>query len=382
MCWFAAGPPPESGTRSQTAFFQTRPVHPGGFFRVTEQFLKQREWRGVQPAVFFRFRLTAACALLAFTTGLQAVAGDPPVPDVLVYKDGDRVQGRLIAREGDTLVFRSLRFGDLRVSTDDAHVITEPAAAPGGSASAKASGTTPVTPSSSGSPWQLTRFLRDVFGPWKGRLALSTQVTRDANDRADVMIESSLKRSWAKDDVSGKVRYDYSETNDTDTTDTFKGDGMWRHSLPNRLFTVYRPSYEWNRAATISSVDSDYILLQQEVGLGVKAVDRDSWKIRVGVAENFFNNWDLTDGTERAARVESLFLEADLKLPWRVSVTERAVYYYALATGNTGWEHQLEVNKKLTETLSLGLRHESRYNDPDVRTEDYSMLKFVLGLDF
>ena len=316
--------------------------------------------------------------MLALATVMQAADGVPPAPDVLVYNDGDRVQGRLLAREGDTLVFRSLRFGDLRVSTAEARVTTEVAVTPAVAAGVR----TPAPAVMADSPWQLTRFFRDLFGPWKGRLAFSTQVTRDANDRADVMVEASIKRSWAKDDVSAKVRYDYSETNATDTTDTFKGDGMWRHSLPKRLFTVYRPSYEWNRAATIDSVSSDYILLQQEVGIGVKAVDREAWKVRVGVAENFFNNWDLTTGTEREARVESLFLEADLKLPWRINITERAVYYHALATGNTGWEHQLEVNKKLTETLSLGLRHESRYNDPDVRTEDYSMLKFLLGLDF
>jgi hypothetical protein len=330
--------------------------------------------------VFSCFKKSALCVVLAFVTGLQATENPPPVPDVLVYNDGDRVQGRLLAREGDTLVFRSLRFGDLRVSTADARVTTEVVVTPVDAAVAPAPASGPAA--AAGSPWQLTRALHDIFGPWKGRLAFSTQVTRDANDRADVMVEASLKRSWAKDEVSAKVRYDYSETNQTDTTDTFKGDGMWRHSLPRRLFTVYRPSYEWNRAATINAVGSDYILLQQEVGIGVKAVDREAWKIRVGVAENFFNNWDLTTGTESAALVESLFLEADLKLPWRITVSERAVYYYALATGNTGWEHQLEVNKKLTETLSLGLRHESRYNDPDVRTEDYSMLKLLLGLDF
>jgi hypothetical protein len=345
--------------------------------------VKQPECSGVQCAVFPCFNFRTACAVLALVTGLHAAGTVPPAPDVLVYNDGDRVQGRLIAREGDMLVFRSLRFGDLHVSTANAHVVTETPAAQRGSAPVSpAANVAPSTLSESGSPWQLTRFFRDLFGPWKGHLALSTQVTRDANDRADVMIESSLKRSWKKDDVSMKVRYDYSETNDTDTSDTFKGDGMWRHSLPRRLFSVYRPSYEWNRAATIGSVNSDYILLQQEVGIGVKALDRDAWKIRVGVAENFFNNWDLTDDTEQATRVESLFLEADLKLPWRINISERAVYYYALATGNTGWEHQLEVNKKLTETLSLGLRHESRYNDPDVRTENYSMLKFLLGLDF
>jgi hypothetical protein len=40
------------------------------------------------------------------------------------------------------------------------------------------------------------------------------------------------------------------------------------------------------------------------------------------------------------------------------------------------------VAKKLTETLSLGLRHEARYNAPDVRSADYSLLRLFLGFDF
>jgi len=340
--------------------------------------MKQPEVRSVQCAVSSCFKILSGCALLAVATGLRAAESPPPMPDVLVYNDGDRVQGRLLAREGDTLVFRSLRFGDLRVAASDAHVTSAVVAAPAGPAGVPAL----AGDATSGSLWPLTRAFRNFFGPWKGHLAFSTQLTRDANDRTDTMIEASIKRSWPKDEFSLKMRYDFSETNETDTADTFQGDAMWRHSLPHRLFSVYRPSYEWNRAATIDGVNSDYILLQQEVGIGVKAVDRDAWKIRVGVAENFFNNWDLTADTEHSTRVESLFLEADLKLPWRINVSDRAVYYYSLSTGNTGWEHQLEVNKKLTETLSLGLRYESRYNDPDVRTEDYSMLKFLLGLDF
>lgn len=304
------------------------------------------------------------------------------MPDILVYENGDRVSGRLLSREGDMMVFRSTRFGDLRVPAAEARVISsaEEVALPATpKTGVKASQS--VQPVSS-SPHQLARYVKNVFGPWSGRLALSTQVTNDTNNRSDAMAELSLERTWAKEEVNLSTRYDYSKTNEIDTTDTFKANGMWRHSLPRRLFTVYRPAYEWNRAATIDGVNSDYILLQQEVGLGVKAVDRESWKIRVGVAENFFNNWDLTTDTEHSEYVESLFFEADLKLPWRIVVTERAVYYYSLASGNTGWEHQFELTKKLTETLSLGLRHESRYNDPDIRTEDYSMLRFLLGLDF
>ena len=37
---------------------------------------------------------------------------------MLVYKDGDRVQGRLLRQEDNILVFQSDRFGVLQVPTD------------------------------------------------------------------------------------------------------------------------------------------------------------------------------------------------------------------------------------------------------------------------
>ncbi len=316
---------------------------------------------------------------LAVMLGVRAAENvAPPAPDVLVYNDGDRVQGRLIAREGDTLVFRSLRFGELRVQMSEASIITggesvEPLPGPFGLEAPSA-----IT----GSPYKLTAALRDFFGPWSGRFMVSTQSVSDVSDRTDVVVEATIKRSWTKDELSLTARYDYNETDEVNTSNIVRGNGMWRHVLPKRLFTVYRPSYEWNRTSTIDEVRTDYILLQQEVGLGLKVVDRDDWKLRVGVAENFFNTWDLVTDSRHAARVESLFLETDVKLPWRIIVTERAVYYYSFETGGDGWEHQFEVTKKLTDTLSLGLRHEVRYNDPDVRTSDYSLLRLLLGFDF
>lgn len=352
-----------------------------------QDLVKNRKQDGalrVHAWVFLKMKwmIPAACVALLATLNVWAGPDAPPVPDVLVYKDGDRVQGRLVRREGDTLVFRSLRFGELRVSTQDAKVTQAVSVVKAAPVPFIEKPTTTPVQSVASSPYQLTRAIQDFFGPWSGRITFSTQVISDSSDRSDMMGEVQVEREWTKDVVNLKARYDYSKTDEVNTTDTFRGNGLWRHTLPKRFFTVYRPSYEWNRASTIDGVNSDYILLQQEVGLGVKAVNRDAWKVRVGVAENFFNNWDLTNDTHRSARVESVFLEADLKLPWRITVTERAVYFYSLQTSHDGWEHQFEITKKLTDTLSLGLRQELRYNDPDIRTEDYSLLRFMLGLDF
>lgn len=345
--------------------------------------------------MFLGFRQGCLFAFAAFVAWLPAARAQtaavvapeiPPTPHVLVYPDGDRVQGRVVAREGDVIVFRSARFGEIRVAAKDVTVITAPVAAQRALVPAKSDGTSAgaatAEPGEASEPEGLARFLKSVFGEWHGRFAFSTQVKHDASDRADVMVEGRIKRTWDKDEVNVAARYDYNETNGVDTTDKFTGNGLWRHRLKEPFFTVYRPSYEWNRAATLGAISYDYILLQQEVGLGLTVIKTDRWNVRIGVAENFFDNWDLTADQHRASNAESVFLEADLKLPWRVTLTERAVYFYSLKTGNDGWENQFEITKKLTDTLSLGLRQESRHNDPDLRAEDYSLVRFLVGFDF
>lgn len=334
--------------------------------------------------MFFGFKtliLTAGFALGAISLA-HAVEGEaPPVPHVLVYTNGDRVQGRLIAREGDTLVFKSVRFGELRVPVSEARVIIAPPGVKRALAVAPAQeDDKPLEEPDT--PELITRLLKEFFGPWSGRLALSSQAVNDTHKRNDFTAEARLKRKWAKDEVSVSGRYNYSKTDNYVSSDVIKGNGQWRHTLPDRMFTVYRPAYEWNRAYSVGGVNSDYVLLQQEVGVGTTVLKTKNWEVRAGLAENLFDTWEQSAGGHASAHAESVFAEADLKLPWRISLAERAVYYYAFSTGNDGWDHQFEITKKLTDTLSLGLKHEIRYNDPDVHSQDYSLLRFLLGFDF
>lgn len=73
---------------------------------------------------FIWARVMVASWLAGFYLVGTAVAGEPVPPhDVLVYKDGDRVQGRVVGRDGPVIVFKSDRFGELRVPVADAVVI-------------------------------------------------------------------------------------------------------------------------------------------------------------------------------------------------------------------------------------------------------------------
>jgi hypothetical protein len=358
----------------------------------------------------------AWCAVLLALAVSGLVAAEAPSPpagrDTLVYKDGDRVHGRLVRQEGGTLVFKSDRFGELRVASADAVVIKGDAtAAPVAAikpAAPPAPATVPAAPPRPApaavraaavaaaeradeerlslwdrfSPAVLTARVRNVFGPWKGRFSFSTEVVTDLAERANNSYEMLLRRKWTRDEVQVTTRYDYAETNDVVTTDLVKVSGQWRRDFSKIFFGQYRPTGEWNRASRLRGLPNDYILLQQELGFGYQVLVLPSRKLRVGVSQNRFDTWNTAAVQRHASRgVQSFFEEAEISLPWRMSISQRGVWY-PVPDQTDGWENRFDLNKKLTETLSASLRHEIRRNNPDGSAIDYTRLKLMVGLDF
>lgn len=335
--------------------------------------------------------------------GAQQPAENDTHHDVLVYKDGDKVRGRLVDRTPTTIVFKSDRFGELRVPADDAVVIlaekpthpvpATPLAPPPPPALAQ---TEPKTAAQKEreeeeklsiwewfSPSVLTAKVRNFFGPWHGRFAFSTEVVSDTSDRSNTALDTRLQRKWEKDEIVMSGRFDYSNTNQVTTTDVLKADGSWRHDFNKRWFSIYHPTLEWNRANKVKGLPSDYLLMQQEIGAGVNVFSRPTRKVRAGVSENLFDVWTFNPGGRHSSRtVESVFFETELTLPWRMAFTQRGIWYYPLRQDEDGWENRMDLNKKLTETLSVAIRHEIRRNNPDERVSDYTRLKLLLGLDF
>ncbi|MBC7365703.1 MAG: DUF481 domain-containing protein [Undibacterium sp.] len=339
-------------------------------------------------------------------TGLGLGAGALPaaegaaatLADVLIYRDGDRVRGRLMERVGDTLVFQSEKFGLLKVPAAMARV--EQGALPAASKLMTGQQATQVIsppsdhaePTESAepvgwarfSPYALTQAMRELFGPWHGRFAVSSEIVSDRTERNNTMVEARLNRKWTADEVEGTIRFDYTKTEDVTTKDVVKFNGSWRRDLKRRLFGVYRPSVEYNRAfKNPAGVFTDYILVQQEIGAGVNVFTTPQRKLRVGLSENLFDVWVMQPVSQHTARTsESVFAEVEWTLPWKLRLTERGVWYYSFANNTDGWENRIELNKKLTETLSVAIRHETRHNNPDVRTQDYTLLRLLIGLDF
>ena len=311
---------------------------------------------------------------------------DPAGLDVLVYNDGDRLRGRLVRQADDVWLFESQRFGLLRVPLKAAKILL---ARPGKPAIAAVPDKPEERESYAASRWAvfsphaMAEALGSFFGPWHGRFAVSTEFVSDTTERTNDLVDAHLQRKLAQDDVKLNARYNFSDTNHVTTTDLIKVDAAWRHDFSNHVFSIYGPKLEWNRAFALNGVPSDYVLLQQEVGAGLTLLANPRRNLRVGVAENVFDLWQTsTPESHTSKTAESLFMEADWKLPWRMSVTERGVWYYSFNNGGDGWENKLELDKKLTETFAVGIRHEKRNNNPGVRVQDYSLLKLLMGVDF
>ncbi|OAM89122.1 DUF481 domain-containing protein [Termitidicoccus mucosus] len=350
--------------------------------------------------------------------------------DVLKFDNGDRVNGTFIKKEGGQIVFRSERFGDLSVRESDATVeltappaplITEteialdtggklkkspgekappkPSAAPPkpevpavaatgektappkpGTPSAappvKPAGTKPKPPAAT--TVRLGKGFIKWWGGWHGRIAFSANVIRDTADRSLYTAEARVKRTWKYDEVQIEPRYEFRRDNDVTAVDIFKASGYWRHSFGENWFGEYRPYFERDRKSSKAT------LLQQQLGLGRHLLKSKRYRLHLGVAENIFNTWPMNHAQENTRySVESLFGEASLQLPWRVSITERGAWYFILDDSYaSGWLNELELTKKITEVLSLTLRHEVRYHNPDPRVPDYERTRFLFGLNF
>ncbi|HUR57920.1 MAG TPA: DUF481 domain-containing protein [Opitutaceae bacterium] len=346
----------------------------------------------------------AGWASLVWACGFAAAGAAEPAPrprDTLVYKDGDRLHGHLVGQSADTIVFKSERFGELRVPAANAVVIKadKTAETPAKSAPVVAQGSQPTAmavakPTADHAdeerlsiwdrftPALLTARVREIFGPWHGKLAFSAEVVSDVAERENSSWEATLSRKWKADDLQLSARYDYAETDNVTTTDMTKASGQWRHEFNKQLFVQYRPTGEWNRASKRKGVANDYVLLQQELGIGYHLLTRPGRKVRAGISENRFDIWNSSPPAEHTARdVQSLFEEVELTLPWRMALTQRGVWY-PVRDQQDGWENRIELNKKLTETLSTAVRHEIRRDNPDGSAQDYTRLKLLFGLDF
>ncbi|MCC6415496.1 MAG: hypothetical protein IT582_06280 [Opitutaceae bacterium] len=312
--------------------------------------------------------------LLFFLTGLVAAGAE-----VLVYHDGDRVQGKLLRREGGVMVFLSPRFGEIRVGAAEAEVRGEEAMPNESLPEASPAPGAPVLAEelASASRW---------WHPWKGRVGLSLQWLRDDSSDEDLAVEFRLEREWARDELRYELHYSRKLSNDVLNEDIWRGSAYWRHVLENRFFTLYNPLLEWDRSFNglgPQIPEAEYGFTQQQLGLGYEIVTTEWATLRAGVAENWV--WlRIMDPVQidYTQWFESVFFEAELDLPKGWKLRERGQLYLYRGDMPRGWDNTLELTKRLGDLLSVTVRHEYRINRPSLQVSDYNKLRLLLGLDF
>src|SRR4051812_20602570 len=153
------------------------------------------------------FCLLLAVALCRVSLAVDHVEPTATTRDALVYKDGDKVQGKLLEKTVTEIVFQTDRFGVVRVPVTDAVVIRAEKPALATHAAAPAIAAAPATIAAAESPaakaaevreeeeklsiwerfspWQLTAKVRNFFGPWHGKLAFATEVVSDTAKRTN-----------------------------------------------------------------------------------------------------------------------------------------------------------------------------------------------------
>ncbi len=291
-------------------------------------------------------------------------------PDEIVCVNGDRLTGWLVSNDGVTIVFRSERFGELRFRVGEAQVIARSASDPRGAKTAMPASVAP--PATLGKPPDA----------WRGRLAFSTESVHDTARRYDELFEANLGRKWPGDDLQFEARYEFSRTNDTANTEVFRTSMKWRHELTRQLFLLYHPLFEDNANFYYQGIPADYRLLQQEFGAGVTIWSRDRGALRTGLSDNACDVWSIDGHQHFFRQVQSAFVELDAALPGRLQIAERGFRYFSVQYGQGGWENRVELSKHLTETVLVSVRHEIRRHNPDLRVQDYSRLRMLLGLEF
>jgi hypothetical protein len=329
---------------------------------------------------------------LIFATGWLISWTAMPVvtrADALVFKsNGDRLNGTLVAEQGDVLVFETERFGVLRVAREEVtleraeretvrQVVSVNPPTPSGRA---------VIADGSADAVQLAMVSASPPAskatPWHMHVAFSAELIRDTADKSEWIFEFRAEKKWERDELRFEPRYEYKSENDRTTSDLLKLKTYYRHDIGRWWFVQYLPYYELNRQFTFQGVPLDYQYLRNELGGGIRVIDRPGSILRVGVSESFYNIDFLDYPAHRSLRGESVFVEAELELPWRVSIRDRGqVLWYSDGAGR-GIGNELEITKHLSDVWWIGIRHEYRVNAPELQGGDLSKLKVFLGVDF
>lgn len=338
-------------------------------------------------------RLPHALVLLILVWPALFAAEVPLRRGILVYADGNRLTGRLVA-DG---VFASDRFGEVRFAPKDARFEADhsmPGDDNSGSlkerveAEVETGAGRPAAPSGPAAvkpdlpPWH----------PWKFALSGFADVTTDdGKRRREYYGGLRIERPSESDSVIFDARYEYRRTGDRFDRRRATGTFDWRHRFSDpRWFTLYRPYFEYDGrtlsaddAATFGRDRLNYFFTQQQAGLGYAWLSTPKFKSNAILNWNHFHVW-VFDVGNLGRGVPSLQLENTLPLGRGLELKQRGQIYW-LYESNTEewlWENYLDLTQRFGAHLFLTLRHEYRKDHPLRDATPLERFRLLFGVNF
>lgn len=354
--------------------------------------------------------LLRVCVLLFLFSLVSAAFATDTVrgqPGTLVYADGDRVTGRLVA-EG---VFQSKRFGEIRFVRTEARfeAIDRTLAddTPGGlrarveeDLSGRPRDASPLAqavppPVSEPTPTDDTsrgvKSTRPWWHPWKITISGYLDRTReDGVPRHEFF--TGLRIQHPRTDgllLSADARYEFVRKNKRidKRRATFRGD--IRKDLGGRWFALYFPFAEYdgrNLAVPVNGRSRvNYLMSQHQAGIGYHLLDKPKLRSQIAATWSYFHLKEF-HGTTSDADAPALYIENELYLPFGFEVKQTGHVYYIGDRRDLdlelGWENQVDFTKRLGAHVFVTLRHEYRKDYPVPRTNAIQRARLLLGVNF
>ncbi|MBK8478365.1 MAG: DUF481 domain-containing protein [Opitutaceae bacterium] len=322
-------------------------------------------------------RLACASLLLA-VSALSARA------EVLQLANGDRLQGRLVAKEKGTIRWESPILGLITVGEAQASVVAD--SAPPRAGAAAPSGAGAAAPAAA--PAAASHVPR-----WKSKIESGLALQSGRSDRADVnlRVETALERK--RNAYRAQARYLYSKADGSVTTDRTEAAFRWRRELDARWFGQTNTSY---LSAKIKGIDHN---AEQNLGLGYRLIKtaRTSASLGAGFTSQYREIHNAGTGHSLFGEV---FQDFAIKLSPRLDLGQDLKAQYSpsgrgirlLPNGTVQiidtdvTNYKLTFNSflrgKITETLSLALRYEYEFDNTYVSDSSKSDQRITTTLGY
>lgn len=291
----------------------------------------------------------------------------------LRFGDGNVVSGELLASDADGGEFRSDRFGTLRFTHAQARF--EPLAAAPAPASASALAA-PV-------PGQAELAEQLGWRPASWSIAVSGYWRRDAGSTtSDLALDFDGTWQSRRDELRLALSANYKVVDRAVDTNDQDGSLRWLREVSDRWVALGQVKV--NRS-TFSLPDPlpvlDYALVQASVGTGPR------WRWASGGRTLVTLNYDrlmlqlLRLDRRLYARAMSVLVDNRLRLSPRVDFSNTLIVYRWPHAG-TGYDSDAELSYRLSDQLSVGLRHEYRRNAVSLSTGTYHRVSLTTRLGF